>query len=66
MKLYNHLIAECEHSEKIKVFDPSPSILPRKACYNIILKSKKREQLEPLLKLVPADWKVEIEPKELG
>jgi len=65
MKLYNRLIAQSEQSKKVEIFPPSPPILPQKACYNIILKTKRRIWLDPFLELVPSEWKVEIEPKEL-
>lgn len=65
-KIYNLLLFQAESNKKVEVFPPSPSILLQKACYNIILRSKARVWLDPLLELVPSEWKVEIEPKELS
>lgn len=56
----------------IEILGPVPTIpLSRRVGgktltgYNIILKAAKREDLEPVLNLVPAGWKIDVEPDNL-
>jgi primosomal protein N' (replication factor Y) len=70
--LYNKLLTLVEEGKGVEIFPPSLSTLPQRACYNIILRSlsagrqeKSRKNLDPFLELVPGEWKVEVEPKEL-
>lgn len=53
-------------SPKVEVLGPYPSFikLPKKVIYNIILKGRERKNFDEILEQIPANWTVNIDPKD--
>jgi primosomal protein N' (replication factor Y) (superfamily II helicase) len=64
-RLKNELIAQ---SLPVEVIGPTPSFYARRGkyyYYQLVIKSKDRDHLIQLAKLVPADWQIDIDPADL-
>ena len=53
--------------DKVEITDPFQSFfrLPQKSKWNIILKAKKRNDLDLIFAKVPNDWSINVDPKDL-
>lgn len=65
-RVFNKLLYAGEKHPILEISPPRETFgLRPKFAYTIILKSKKRENLDPFLEIVQADFKIEVDPKEL-
>lgn len=62
------VISQLDLKNKVQILGPSPAFFAREKniyYYNIILKIEPEENLDKILKYVPADWRIDIDPNEI-